>query len=80
MYVEQDAPEPLPSSISPSNLSDTNRHEPQDLNDTFIFNAITSGTDDRNSFSDWIIGIIGGGRPTEKPIQLDPPEHCEPCS
>lgn len=63
-----------------SNLTDDTRIEQQDLNDTIIFNTITSGTDDRNSFSDWILGIIGGNRPTEKPIQLDPPEICEPCS
>lgn len=59
------------------------RIEPQDLNDTLIVNAITSNGNrnatDRNPISDWIVGIIGG-RPTERPQQLDPPENCDPCS
>lgn len=70
----------MPTTTPASNLTDDTRYEPEDLNDTLIFNTITSGTDDRNTFSEWILGIIGGGRPTEKPIQLDPPENCEPCS
>lgn len=68
------------SSSLTSNLTDDVRIEQQDLNDEIILNTITSGTVDRNSFSDWILGVIGGNRPTEKPIQLDPPESCEPCS
>lgn len=54
------------------------RIEASDLNDTLIVNAITSGGSDRNPVSDWIVSIIGG-RPTEKPTQLDPPENCDPC-
>lgn len=83
--IQEEPPSTIPpefessTSIS-SNLTDDTRIEQQDLNDTIIFNTITSGTEDRNSFSDWILGIIGGNRPTEKPIQLDPPEKCEPCS
>lgn len=59
------------------------RIEAQDLNDTFIVNAISptgNGNDNRNPLSEWIIGIIGGRPTSEKPTQLDPPEHCEPCS
>lgn len=64
-----------------ANTTNDRKIEVQDLNDTFIVNTITSNGsgNDRNPISDWIVGIIGG-RPTEKPPQLDPPDHCESCS
>lgn len=37
------------------------------------------GGEDRNPFVDWLQSILG--RPTtEKPILLEPPEHCDDCS
>ncbi|XP_055325062.1 trypsin-1-like [Sitodiplosis mosellana] len=67
----------------PANTTVNRRIEAQDLNDTLIVNAITANGNlngnDRNPISDWIVGIIGS-RPTEKPPQLDPPDHCDSCS
>lgn len=65
----------------PNNMTNA-RIEINDLNDTQhdIINTITTNGNDRNPLSEWLIGIIGGRPSTEKPIQLDPPEECEPCS